>query len=289
MVAQTAEVELTIDVFRPRKKLPLLLKVSSAVLCAIIVLAFAGTYLSPYQYDQLDPSNILATPSLEHPFGTDEFGRDILTRVMYGTQLSLLLGVCSTLTGLVLGVPLGLISGYYRGWVDEIIMRSVDILMSFPPILFALLALTIMEPSIPKLVLVIGFLFVPSISRILRSVTLDLAQQEFIEAAIMRGESRAYILFREILPNAWAPIIVEGSLRVTFAILIGAVLSFLGFGVQPPSADWGMMISQGRNYLQTAPWIALAPGAAMALTVVAVNLFGDGLREWLDPKSILRR
>jgi peptide/nickel transport system permease protein len=289
MAAQTADGELANEPSRQRKHLPQSLKISSAILCAIIVVAFAGTHVSPYQYDQLNPTSILAAPNLTYPFGTDEYGRDILTRVLYGTQLSLFLGVCSTMTGLVLGVPLGLVAGYYRAWIDEVIMRVVDIVMSFPPILFALLALTVTEPSMPKLVLVIGFLFVPSISRIVRSVTLDLARQEFIEAAIMRGESRSYILFREILPNAWAPIIVEGSLRVTFAILIGAVLSFLGFGVQPPAADWGMMISQGRNYLQTAPWIALAPGAAMALTVVAVNMFGDGLREWLDPKSILRR
>jgi peptide/nickel transport system permease protein len=245
--------------------------------------------LSPYAYDAMHIRDRFHPPSAAYLLGADEYGRDVLSRVLYGSRLSLLLGIAATLVSVAVGVPLGLIAGYMRGWVDEAIMRTLDVLMSFPPIMLVLLLLSVTEPALWKTAAAIGLLFTPAIARIARSVTLDLSSQEFVTAAHARGDSTAYILFREILPNATPPIIVETSLRVTFAILVGAVLSFLGFGVQPPSADWGLMISQARTFLDRAPWIALAPGFAMCITVIAVNLLGDGLREYLDPRENQRR
>jgi peptide/nickel transport system permease protein len=163
-------------------------------------------------------------------------------------------------------------------------MRSTDVLLSLPPILLGLLVLSVTQPAMWKAVLAVGIVYIPPIVRISRSVTLDIAQEEFILAAKARGDGPWYIVVSEILPNAWPAIAVEASLRVTFAILLGAALSFLGMGAQPPSADWGLMISEARSFVDRAPWITLAPGIAMCVTVIAVNLLGDGLREWLDPR-----
>jgi peptide/nickel transport system permease protein len=268
-----------------RRRLPRTLLVGAAVLAIIILLALFEPYLSPYRYDEIHPRDRFQGPSITHILGTDEYGRDVLSRTLHGSRLSLFLGFSATAVSLLIGVPLGLIGGYARGRVDEIIMRCLDILISFPPIMLVLLLLSVTPPALWKTSAAIGLLFVPAIARIVRSVTLGLVAEEFIVAARARGESTRYILFREILPNAWPAIMVEASLRVTFAILVGAVLSFLGFGVQPPDADWGLMISQARGFLGRAPWIALAPGFAMCITVVAVNLLGDGLREYLDPRE----
>jgi peptide/nickel transport system permease protein len=182
-------------------------------------------------------------------------------------------------------VPLGLLAGYSSRAVDEAIMRVMDVLLSFPPILLGLLILTVTPPSLYKAMIAVGVVYVPAIVRITRSVTLEITQEEFIQAARARGDSTAYILFREILPNAWPPLIVEAGLRVTFAILLAAAFSFLGMGAQPPSSDWGLMISDARPFLETAPWIVLAPGIAMSVTVIGINLLGDGLRQVLDPRQ----
>ena len=163
-------------------------------------------------------------------------------------------------------------------------MRTLDVVMSFPALLLVLLIIAVTPPGLAKTALAVGILFVPPIARVTRSVTLDLMTREFIVAARARGEHLSYILWRELLPNTWPAIVVEGSLRVAFAILLGAVLSFLGFGVQPPAADWGLMINNSRDFVETAPWMAVAPGMATSLTVIAVSVVGDGLREYLDPK-----
>ncbi len=186
-------------------------------------------------------------------------------------------------------MPLGLIAGYRRGAIDELTMRTLDVIMAFPPILLVLLILAVTPPSLMKTAIAIGVLAVAPIARVTRSVALDLMSGEFIEAARARGERLRYILMRELLPNVWPVLMVEASLRVVFAVLLGAVLSFLGFGVQPPAADWGLMISNGRAFVDTAPWISLAPGIALSITVIAVSLVGDGLREVLDPKLGGRR
>jgi peptide/nickel transport system permease protein len=255
----------------------------AAIVGPILVLALIAPLVVPYPYNEMHHLARLAPPSREFWLGTDEFGRDVLSRVLMGARLSLVLGFLATLVSLVLGVPLGLVAGYAGGRIDGILMRAADVLMSFPPILFGVLILAFSTPSLEKAALVVGIIYVPSIVRIIRIVTMGLAHEEFVVAARARGESPAMILFREILPNVWPCIVVEGSLRITFAILLGAALSFLGMGAQPPSSDWGLMISEARPFMLVAPWIALAPGIAMCATVIGVNLLGDALREWLDP------
>jgi peptide/nickel transport system permease protein len=272
------------SVAHARRALPLKLIVGGGIVVVLVALAAAAPWIAPYRFDAMSIMDRLQPPSLEHWFGTDEFGRDVLSRTLMGARLSLLMGFGATVISLGVGVPLGLIAGYHRGWIDEAIMRAMDVLMSFPPIMLGLLVLAVTEPALWKAMLAVGLVYIPAIVRLTRSVTLELAQEEFIEAARARGEGPGYILAREILPNAWPPIAVEGSLRVTFAILLGAALSFLGMGAQPPSSDWGLMISEARPFVDQAPWIALAPGLAMCLTVVGINLLGDGLREVLDPR-----
>jgi peptide/nickel transport system permease protein len=272
-----------------RRRVPATLLWGAVIVGAMMALALAAPLIAPYPFDEMRILVRLKPPSAAHWFGTDEFGRDVLSRTLVGARLSLLMGFGATLISLVIGVPLGLIAGYRRGRIDEGIMRAMDVLMSFPPILLGLLILAVTPPALWKAMIAVGLVYVPAIVRITRSVTLDLVHEEFIVAAQARGESGAYILFSEILPNAWPPIAVEGSLRITFAILLGAALSFLGMGAQPPSSDWGLMISEARTFIDAAPWIALAPGLAMCLTVIGVNLLGDGLREVLDPRMMKSR
>lgn len=250
----------------------------------VLLLTLVGAVWTPFRYDQMQIDQRFAAPSFEHWFGTDEFGRDVLSRVLRGAHLSLFMGISATFLSLAIGVPLGLFAGYFRGLREEVIMRGMDVMISVPPIMLGLLILAVTTPTIWKTAVAVGVIYVPIMVRLTRSVTLELTGQEFIEAARARGERHWYILFVEILPNAWPPIIVEAALRVTFAILLGTALSFLGLGVQPPASDWGLMIAEGRPFLHQAPWIALAPGIALVITVIAINLLGDGLREMLDPR-----
>lgn len=260
------------------------LVIGAVVLLLLIGVAIAAPWIAPYRFDEMSILNRLKPPSLRNWFGTDEFGRDVFSRTLIGSRLSLLMGFAATAVSLAIGVPLGLWAGYRRGRIDEIVMRATDVLLSFPPIMLGLLMLAVTPPSLWKLIIAVGIVYVPSTVRLTRSVTLDLAGEEFVQAARARGECTPYILHAEILPNAWPPIMVEASLRVTFAILLGAALSFIGLGAQPPSSDWGLMISEARPLIDRAPWVALAPGIAMGITVIAVNLLGDGLREALDPR-----
>jgi peptide/nickel transport system permease protein len=272
-----------------RRRVPARLMIGAGLLAVLIIAALGANWFAPFPSDQMHVRDRLSPPSLTYLAGTDEYGRDVFSRTLLGSQLSLFLGFTATLVSLALGVPIGLVAGYYRGLLDELIMRGLDVMISFPPLMLVLLILAVTPPNLLKTALAIGILFVPSIARVTRSVTLDLMTGEFIVAAHARGEHAFYILARELLPNAWPTIVVEGSLRVAFAVLLGATLSFLGFGVQPPAADWGLMISNARAFVASAPWIAIAPGLAMALTVVAVSLVGDSLREHLDPRFDARR
>ena len=267
-----------------RSRVPANLLWGATILVVVIALAIAAKWIAPYPYDEMQIMTRLKPPSLAHWFGTDDYGRDVLSRTLIGARLSLAMGLGATAFCLAIGVPIGLYAGYRRGRIDELVMRTMDVLLSFPPILLGLLVLAVTTPALWKTVLAVGAVYVPAIVRITRGVTMELAQEEFVLAAKARGDGSAYILLREILPNAWPPIAVEGSLRITFAILLGAALSFLGMGAQPPSSDWGLMISEARAFVDRAPWIALAPGIAMCITVVAVNLLGDGLRQILDPR-----
>jgi peptide/nickel transport system permease protein len=264
--------------------LPFKLWFGAIIVVVLIGVALLAPIVAPYPYDGMSLLNRFKPPSALHWFGTDDYGRDVLSRALYGARLSLFIGFGATLISLLFGVPLGLIAGYKRGHLDEWLMRGVDVLMSFPPIMLGLLVLAATTPSLWKAVIAVGIVYVPVLVRITRSVTLDLVNEEFIQAAHARGENMFYILMSEILPNAWPPIIVEASLRITFAILLGAALSFVGMGAQPPSSDWGLMISEARPFIDRAPWIALGPGLAMCVTVIGINLLGDGLREALDPR-----
>lgn len=264
--------------------LPFKLWFGAIIVVLLIGVALLAPIIAPYPYDGMSLLNRFKPPSALHWFGTDDYGRDVLSRALYGARLSLFIGFGATLISLVFGVPLGLIAGYKRGRLDEWLMRGADVLMSFPPIMLGLLVLAATTPSLWKAVIAVGIVYVPVLVRITRSITLDLVNEEFIQAAHARGENMFYILMSEILPNAWPPIIVEASLRITFAILLGAALSFVGMGAQPPSSDWGLMISEARPFIDRAPWIALGPGLAMCVTVIGINLLGDGLREALDPR-----
>ena len=268
----------------PRRPMPLQLKAGLLIVGTIVLLGLLAPWIAPHPWDTISMRTRFLPPSATYWLGTDEYGRDVLSRLLMGTRLSLAMGVSATLVSLAFGVPIGLAAGYFRGRIDEVLMRSADVLMAIPPIMLGLLVLAVTPPSLWKTAVAVGFVYIPPIARVTRSVTLALANEDFIQAARARAESASYILFREILPNAWPPLIVEASLRVTYAILLGSALSFLGLGAQPPSSDWGLMISEARSFIDRAPWIALAPGFAMCLLVIGINLVGDGARERLDPR-----
>ena len=260
------------------------LKAGLAITGAIMLVGLLAPWIAPHPWDTISMHTRFLAPNATYWLGTDEYGRDVLSRLLMGTRLSLAMGFGATAFSLAIGVPIGLAAGYFRGSIDEVLMRAADVLMALPPIMLGLLVLAVTPPALWKTALAVGFVYVPQIARLARGVTLSLATEDFIQAARARAESTSYILFREILPNAWPPLIVEASLRVTYAILLGSALSFLGLGAQPPSSDWGLMIAEARSFLDRAPWIALAPGFAMCLLVIGINLLGDGARERLDPR-----
>ncbi len=279
-----AVLQLTEPMPRARSRFPASFIWGAAMLAFVVLAAAFGPMVAPFPYDQMDIMARLQPPGATHWLGTDEFGRDVLSRLLFGARLSLLMGIGATFVSLVIGVPLGLAAGYKGGRIDEGIMRAIDLVISVPPILMGLLLLSLSTPNVWKTAFAVGIIYVPIMARLTRAVTLEVAREEFVLAARARGEKLWYILAAEILPNAWPPIIVEAALRVTFAIMLGAALSFLGLGVQPPSSDWGLMIAEARPFIDTAPWVALAPGLVLCITVIAVNLVGDGLRELLDPR-----
>lgn len=262
---------------------PATLTLGLTVLGLIVAACIAGVWFTPYDPTAFAVRARMAPPSLPHPFGTDEFGRDVLSRVLAGGHLSLATGFGAMAISLAVGAPLGLLAAFHRGWVQEVIMRATDLLISLPPVLLGLLVLAVTPPSLLKTILAVGLVYIPILVRLTRAVALSLLQEDFVQAALARGEGAFPVLWHEILPNAWPPIIVECGLRVTFAILLGSALSFLGLGPQPPSSEWGLMIAEGRDFLTQAPWICLAPGLSLCLLLVSVNLVGEGLRERLDP------
>ena len=268
----------------PRLRLPSPLALGGTLLVLIVAAALVGIFVTPYDPTAFAVRVRLQAPSLLHPFGTDEFGRDVLSRVLAGAHLSLATGFGAMLISLFVGVPLGLIAAFHRGAVQEVIMRTVDLLIALPPVLLGLLVLAVTPPGLLKTIAAVGLVYVPILVRLTRAVALGLLEEDFVQAARARGEGAFPILWHEILPNAWPPIIVECGLRVTFAILLGSALSFLGLGPQPPASEWGLMIAEGRDFLTQAPWVCLAPGLCLCVLLVSVNLVGEGLREKLDPQ-----
>ncbi|MFB6087018.1 MAG: ABC transporter permease [Haloarculaceae archaeon] len=258
--------------------------VGLAIVGALLLVALFAPYIAPYSPTEIHVMKRTQAPSLVHPFGTDNFGRDVFSRVIMGSRISLFVGFTSVAIATVFGVPIGIIGGYYGGWTDETLMRLMDAMMSFPPVLLALVVVTALGSSLTNVLLALGFVYTPFFARVSRSATLSTVNDEYVEAAEARGEGDFYILFREILPNTMAPVLVQASISVAFAILAAAALSFLGLGTQPPTPSWGLMINNARGYLDSAPWMAIFPGLAIGVTVLGFNMLGDALRDVLDPK-----
>lgn len=253
------------------------------ILIILVLTAVFADQIAPYGYaDVMDEAYL--KPSSEHFFGTDELGHDIFSRVVYGARISLKVGFISVGIALVFGVTLGCFSGYYGGWVDNLIMRFVDILQAIPNLLLAIAIMASLGSGLGNLMIAVGVSSVPAYVRIVRSSVLTIKDNEYIEACKANGSTDMRIMFKHIIPNCMAPIIVQATLGVAFAILNAAGLSFIGLGLEPPIPEWGAMLSSGRTYIRDFPHITLFPGLAIVLTIFALNVMGDGLRDALDPK-----
>ena len=254
------------------------------VILVILVIAVAGPYLVPYDPNAVDYFALLQGPSSNHWWGTDEFGRDVFSRLMVGTRLSLFAALNATVIGTAIGVVLGLIAGYFSGWVDSLIMRGCDVLFAFPDILLAIAVVAIIGPGLVNVMIAVAVFTVPSFARIIRSSVLDVKQALYVEAARSVGCTNRRIITVHVFPGTVQALIINFTMRVGTAILAASSLSFLGFGANVTEPEWGAMLSQGRNYLNTAPHMVLFPGMLIFITVLAFNLLGDGLRDALDPK-----
>ncbi|MFH5801321.1 ABC transporter permease [Haladaptatus sp. CMAA 1911] len=254
------------------------------IVLSLIVVAIFAPFIAPYSISHTSVADRTQSPSMDHPFGTDDLGRDIFSRVVMGSRISLKVGFGAITGALLVGTIIGLVSGYYGGIIDELLMRFMDAAMSFPPILLALTLMVVLGPELTNVIIALAFVYTPYIARVARSATLSERNEAYVESAIARGESNSHIIFSEVLPNCSAPLLVQGSLNIAFAMLAEASLSFLGLGAQPPTPSWGLMINNGSGFMQTAPWIIIFPGIAIAVTVIGFNLLGDGLRDVLDPK-----
>jgi len=258
--------------------------VGMGIVIFFILIALFAPLIAPYDFKEPDYSARLQAPSKEHIFGTDDFGRDIFSRVIYGARISLWVGFFSVLGSVIVGSLLGIIAGYYGRWVDTIISRIFDIMLAFPSILLAIGIVAVLGPSLENALIAIAVINIPNFGRLIRSRVLSIKQEEYIMAARAIGMSDARILFHHILPNSMAPIIVQGTLAIATAIIEAAALGFLGLGAQPPNPEWGKMLADSKEYLVQAPWTMVFPGLAIMLTVLGFNLMGDGLRDALDPR-----
>ena len=258
--------------------------VGGMIVVLFVIIALLAPLISPYPPNEGDLAKRLKPPTREHLLGTDALGRDLLSRVIYGARISLQIQVVAVMIALVIGTILGMVGGYYGGKFDHLIMRLMDILLAFPGIFLAISIIAVLGTGLTNLMLAAGIYSVPQFARIVRGSVLTLKEKEFIEAARAVGENDFNILFRYLLPNSIAPIIIQTTLRMATVLLTASGLSFLGLGVQPPTAEWGAMLSNARAYLITAPHVATVPGLAIMLVVMGFNLFGDGLRDSLDPR-----
>lgn len=249
-----------------------------------LIVAIVGPLLAPHGYTQQFPAHRLEAPSSSFLFGTDEFGRDVFSRLLYGARISFQVGVVAVGISAVIGILLGLIAGYFRGWADNVLSLLMDVLYAFPTILLAIAIMTTLGNSLVNVMIAIGLVNVPTFMRVVRGAIFSVRNQTYVEAAQSLGAPTSRILARHIFPNITAPLIVHASLNFAFAVLAEASLAYLGLGNRPPSPSWGSMVSSSYGFLQLAPWAALFPGAALALTVLGFNLLGDGLRDALDPR-----
>lgn len=299
----TLESDMTEDQFRdpgiPEEKTPFQLAMRRfshnkiAIFGLVLMILIILSALFAEQITTQDPLEFhskerLSPPSSAYLLGSDPMGRDVYTRIMYGGKVSLWIGLASVLISLVTGVPLGLISGYLGGFVDNLIMRIMDLILAFPGIIFAIWLVAMLGPGVNQVIFAIAFWNLPGFSRVIRGSVLSITEVDYIQATRALGGSTFRIIFLHVLPNVIAPIIIMASLNLAGAILAGASLSFLGLGPQPPTPEWGMMLSDGRPYLRQAWWLMIFPGVMITLFVLASNIFGDGLRDALDPKTEIR-
>ena len=260
--------------------------IGGTLFLAIVLVAIFAPFIAPENPIEQNYGATLRPPSREHLMGTDNFGRDIFSRVVYGSRISLQVGVISVAIAAVIGIPLGLIAGYYGGLVDSVLMRLIDIMLAFPGILLAFVIVAVMGSSLTNLMIAIGIGSIPGFARLIRGSVLATRALSYVEAARVIGARDLRIVGKHILPNVASPIIVYGTLKVATAILAGASLSFLGLGVQRPTPEWGVMLADGRNFLQQQPWISAFPGLAIMVTTLAINLLGDGIRDLRDPRTL---
>ena len=256
----------------------------TAIVLFFILLAIVGPFIAPYGINDQNLPGRLAPPSSEHWFGTDDLGRDIFSRILHGTRISLTVGFTAVILSAIIGSFLGIIAGYYGRWIDTIISRLFDIMLAFPSILLAIAIVSILGPSLQNALIAIAIINVPNFGRLIRSRVLTVKEEEYIHAARAIGMKNSRILWRHILPNSMTPIIVQGTLAVATAIIEAAALGFLGLGAEAPTPEWGKMLADARIFLLNAPWAMIFPGLAIMLTVIGFNLMGDGLRDALDPK-----
>lgn len=258
--------------------------VGLGIIVIMIIVAVLAPYIAPYGYETMILADRLQSPNAKHLLGTDQFGRDILSRMLYGARASLIVGLGGVAIATSIGVLLGAVAGFYGKWIDEVVMRIMDIMLAFPYIILAVALMAIVGPSLRNIILVIGITRTARFARVTRVSVLTIKEMDFVTAAHAVGQREWHILAHHILPNCLTPIVVMASLSVATAILTESALGFLGLGIRPPQASWGTMIADGRRFMLDAPWIATFPGIAISLTILGYNLFGDGLRDALDPK-----
>ncbi len=262
-----------------------LARVGLAIVGFFVLLALVAPFLTPYSPIDQTLVERLKPPTVAHPFGTDNLGRDVLSRVIHGARISLQVGVIAVLVGLVVGTLIGLVSGYAGGWADSVAMRAMDIMLAFPATLLAIAIVAARGPGLDNTMVAVGVVQIPIYARIVRGTALAMKERDFVQAARSLGAGHPRIMLRHVLPNCLSPIIVQGTLGFATAVIEAAALGFLGLGAQPPDPEWGAMLSDGYRYLVNAPWALFFPGGAIMLTVLGFNLLGDGLRDALDPRT----
>lgn len=259
------------------------------VLVVLYALAIVAPWVTPYEFDEIDLYNMYSLPSAQHWFGTDELGRDELTRVLYGGRISLMVGTVVAILSSLIGTLIGMMAGYYGKWVDNLLMRFVDLMLSLPLLPLLIVVAAIKGPGLGGIIIILGLLTWTSVARLVRGSFLSIREEDYVQAARALGASDWRIIVRHMLPNAMAPIIVSTTLMVGIAILIESVLSYLGFGIQPPTPSWGNMLYNAKITMTQYPWLTYFPGLMIVLTVLCFNFVGDGLRDALDPRQTLYR
>lgn len=291
MLAPPLEDQAVVEISQTRRRLRKVLRnrltiIGGLLVAFVLFVSFAAPLLDHANPDKVNFISPLSAPSIHHLFGTDDLGRGVLVRVLYGGQLSLLAGFVSIGLAMLIGVPLGLLAGFLGGWIDEVIMRVTDAALAFPALVLALAIAAMLGPGLTNAMIAVALVTIPAFVRVTRARVLSLRESDFVEAARAIGSGTGRLLWKHVLPNAITPILVLGSLNVGTAILAEASLSFLGLGAQPPSPSWGFMLKVGSDYLSTAPWLSIYPGLGIFITVLGFNLLGDGLRDFFDPHSV---